>query len=71
MLTGHTISSQTKTKRNLHAAMALNNFSSAGLAMYNAQNNGLASNEANARMAVTVCLGALAAVTAMKEHNAL
>ena len=51
--------------------MALNNFSSAGLAMYNAQNNGLASNEANARMAVTVCLGALAAVTAMKEHNDL
>ncbi len=60
---------QTMTKRNLHAAMAVNNFSSAALAMHNSKNNGLASNEANARMAVTVCLGALAAVTAMKEHN--
>jgi hypothetical protein len=51
--------------------MALNNFSSAGLALYNAKNNGLASNEAHARMAVTVCLGALAAVTAAKENNEL
>jgi hypothetical protein len=58
---------KTQTKRNLHAAMALNNFSSAGLAMYNAKTNGLGGNEANMRMAVTVGLGLLAAAQAVQE----
>ena len=87
---------KTQTKRNLHAAMAINNFrhasarlppeqpsaaqtnatahppcSSAGLAMYNAANNGLGGNEAHMRMAVTVGLGVLAAAQAVQENASL
>ena len=62
---------KTETKRNLHAAMALNNFSSAGLAVYNQANNGLSGKEAHTRMAVTVGLGLLAAAQAVKENGSL
>ena len=60
---------KTTTKRNLHAAMALNNFSSAGLALFNSKNNGLGGSEANMRMAVTVGLGLLAAAQAAQESK--
>jgi hypothetical protein len=84
---------KTVTKRNLHAAMAINNFrhakrparsaiyrgrtdarranSSAGLAAYNHQVNGLGGAEANMRMAVTVGLGVLAAAQAVQENSSL
>ena len=62
---------KTETKRNLHAAMAINNFSSAGLALHNAANNGLDSKEAHIRTGVTLALGALAAAQAAKEHSEL
>lgn len=60
---------KTGTKRNLHAAMALNNFSSAGLAYYNSTKNGLGGNEAQIRMGVTLALGALAAAQAVQESK--
>lgn len=62
---------KTQTKRNLHAAMALNNFSSAALAQYNAKHNGLSSSEAQTRTLVTLALGAYAAFAAVKEHGEL
>lgn len=51
--------------------MALNNFSSAGLAFYNQKENGLSSSEAHIRTAVTLGLGILAAASAVKEHSQL
>jgi hypothetical protein len=51
--------------------MAVNNFSSAALAAYNAKEKGLSSKESQTRMVVTLGLGVLAAATAIKEHSQL
>jgi hypothetical protein len=65
------VPAQTETKRNLHVAMAVNNFSSAILAHHNKTHNGLDSKEHGLRTMVTLGLGVLAAASAMKEQSQL